>query len=36
MVGHGCFYVGSVFLLWVGLKLAGIWLFFASSRAPGG
>lgn len=27
VVGHTCFFAGSVFFLWEALKLAGIWLF---------
>ncbi|MBK1698778.1 YrhK family protein [Rhodovibrio salinarum] len=27
ILGHVCFFVGSVFFLWESLKLAGIWLF---------
>ncbi|MBK1669662.1 hypothetical protein CKO28_16610 [Rhodovibrio sodomensis] len=27
IVGHVCFFVGSVLFLWESLKLAGIWLF---------
>jgi len=27
ILGHLCFFVGSIFFLWESLKLAGIWLF---------
>ncbi|SDF49335.1 YrhK-like protein [Limimonas halophila] len=27
ILGHLCFFVGSVFFLWESLKLAGVWLF---------
>jgi len=27
ILGHFCFFVGSLFFLWESLKLAGIWLF---------
>lgn len=27
ILGHFCFFVGSVFFLWESLKLAGVWLF---------
>jgi hypothetical protein len=27
ILGHLCFFVGSLFFLWESLKLAGIWLF---------
>lgn len=27
ILGHFCFFVGSVFFLWESLKVAGIWLF---------
>lgn len=27
ILGHVCFFLGSVFFLWESLKLAGVWLF---------
>lgn len=31
MLGNLCFFIGSVFFLWEGLKPAGVWLFIIGS-----